>query len=92
MSDIVVYTVAREGAPTMPVGERWRTTVGNSPVALQEAVEAACALHRSTRGEHHVVREGRVRGEGAAVSHRTVFSTRTGDDIRHPRRARGFPS
>jgi hypothetical protein len=78
MSEIVVYTVAREGDPMLPVGEGWRAAVSDSRAALRAAVEAACDLHKSTRGEHHVVREGRVRNPGAAPSERTVFSTRTG--------------
>ncbi len=41
MSEIVVYTVAREGAPMMPVGEGWRAAVGDSRSALRAAVEAA---------------------------------------------------
>jgi|1186.fasta_scaffold252761_2 hypothetical protein len=78
MSEIVVYTVAREGDPMIPLGEGWRVSASDSRVALRAAVEAARDLHKSTRGEHHVVREGRVRDEGAAPSERTVFSTRTG--------------
>ena len=79
MSEIVVYTVAREGDPMTPVGEGWSVTAADSRGALRAAMEAARDLHRSTLGEHHVVREGRVRNEGAAPSQRTVFSTRTGD-------------
>jgi hypothetical protein len=78
MSDTVVYTVAREGAPMTPLGDGWPARAGNVHGALRAAVEAACELHKSTRGEHHVVREQRVRSEGAAPSTRTVFSTRTG--------------
>jgi hypothetical protein len=78
MSEIVVYTVAREGAPMTPVGDRWHVAAADARGALRAAVEAACDLHKSTRGEHHVVREGRVRDPGAAPSERTVFSTRTG--------------
>jgi hypothetical protein len=78
MSETVVYTVAREGAPATPVGDGWHASAGNVHSALRAAVEVACELHRTTRGEHHVVREERVRNEGAPPSTRTVFSTRTG--------------
>ena len=77
MSETVVYTVAREGAPSVALGEGWTAPVDNARGAFGAAVETARRLHKSTLGEHHVVREERVRNQGGAPSERTVFSTRT---------------
>ena len=78
MSETVLYTVAREGAPTVALGEGWTAPVDNARGAYGAAVETARQLHKSTLGEHHVVREERVRNQGGVRSNRTVFSTRTG--------------
>ena len=78
MSDeSVLYTVARESTPLVALGDGWRAPAGtDTNEALSAAVEAARAFHKKTRGEHHVVREQRVRNQGGVRSERTVFSTR----------------
>ena len=56
MSETVLYTVAREGAPMVALGEGWTAPVDNARGAYGAAVETARQLHKSTLGEHHVVR------------------------------------